>query len=511
MTNAEDTAIPGFGGEIFAPGDRDYNKKRHQYATSSYEDQQGKEGRMHPCLVAFPRRDTDDIGAAIKYAKANNKYIVARSGGHQYCGLSSGGEDTILLSMDHYDHLEVIKDGDKTYAKVGAGKRLTKIAEEFKNSGVTIPHGECPLVAIGGHVQTGGYGHLLRSYGLALDHVHEFKIFVDDGTLKTVQRPSVQDKNGLFWGVLGGGPGSFGVVTEITFECIRDKDHPHSWGYAGTFVYQKSLFLTAMKEIKRWTEMVANGDSSLPPDVDMCMTVASDKILGRGAFLLELVDGNKDGKDDGGANRRFLKKASENVLSGKSFWNRGLPCVGFEGDKSLSFMADAFVRRTGTTDDGREFPQPYKKRLNCTKRPLDTAFVNAFVDLLDRVVTSNTVNLVFQMFIGGGAYASPEPNPPLNSICHRDVTLGIVFDCFYKSNGLKDAENFQAEMEKLLPGFSGEQEVRMLWGSFGDVDISVEKIRKCYYDDETWKDLQSLKKQVDKGDLFHTEFTVQLP
>jgi len=107
------------------------------------------------------------------------------------------------------------------------------------------------------------------------------------------------------------------------------------------------------------------------------------------------------------------------------------------------------VRRSDFTRDGREFAEPYKKRLNCTKRPLSAAFVDAFVDLADRTANSGTVKLVIQMLFGGGAYASPEVTPPLTSICHRDTAAMIVFDCFYTSNGLQDAERFQAEMEGL--------------------------------------------------------------
>ena len=107
-------------------------------------------------------------------------------------------------------------------------------------------------------------------------------------------------------------------------------------------------------------------------------------------------------------------------------------------------MANSFVRRTGTTPDGREFADPYKKRLNCTKQPLTTTFVADFVDLVDRVVNSDKVLLCFQMFIGGGAFASPVPQPPVNSICNRDVVLGIVFDCFYEPGGEAEAEGFQS-------------------------------------------------------------------
>jgi hypothetical protein len=44
-----------------------------------------------------------------------------------------------------------------------------------------------------------------------------------------------------------------------------------------------------------------------------------------------------------------------------------------------------------------------------------------------------------------------------------------------------------------------------------DTNIANETVRRCYYDDDTWRDLQKLKKEMDGDDLFHTAFTVQLP
>src|SRR5262245_50646408 len=139
--------IPGFGGETFAPGTTEYEEKRTQYASPSYPEKQGPGGSMRPYLIAYPRPDSDDIPAAISFAKANNKRIVARSGGHQYSGMSSGGDDTVLLSMDLYKNLEIKAVGDKTFARVGVGTRLTDLAAAFKEHGVTMPHGECPQVA----------------------------------------------------------------------------------------------------------------------------------------------------------------------------------------------------------------------------------------------------------------------------------------------------------------------------------------------------------------------------
>jgi hypothetical protein len=118
---------------------------------------------------------------------------------------------------------------------------------------------------------------------------------------------------------------------------------------------------------------------------------------------------------------------------------------------------------------------------------LTTKFLKSFVDLIDRVVNSDKVLLCFQMFIGGGAYASVVPNPPVNTICHRDVTLCIVVDCFYKQGGEEEAEDFQRHMQELLVEFSDEREIRMLWGTFGDTRIREDHARKYHYDDETWR------------------------
>ena len=57
---------------------------------------------MQPFYLAYPE-DIDDIKVMIEMARILCKKIVARSGGHQYSGLSSGGIDTIVLSLDAFN------------------------------------------------------------------------------------------------------------------------------------------------------------------------------------------------------------------------------------------------------------------------------------------------------------------------------------------------------------------------------------------------------------------------
>jgi hypothetical protein len=43
---------------------------------------------------------------------------------------------------------------------------------------ISIPHGQCFLVNIGGHAQTGGWGNFLRGFGLCTDYVEAFDIIL---------------------------------------------------------------------------------------------------------------------------------------------------------------------------------------------------------------------------------------------------------------------------------------------------------------------------------------------
>jgi hypothetical protein len=172
------------------------------------------------------------------------------------------------------------------------------------------------------------------------------------------------------------------------------------------------------------------------------------------------------------------------------------------------------VRRFPTTTlDGRELKYPYKKRVNSTVRELSDEFIDRFVDLVDQVVMrTDGVYLVFQMFIGGGEYRYSKRRHE-TSIPRRDLVYGFVFDLFYDDGFEETAEQLQAEMQKIVDTvYSPEQEERLFWGSFGDFNMSEQKVVNYYYDDlDTYQKLQGLKQKLDPGDLFHTPFAVQLP
>src|SRR5262249_2646063 len=145
-------------------------------------------------------------------------------------------------------------------------------------------------------------------------------------------------------------------------------------------------------------------------------------------LLVELVHSNPGGSGevvDGDQEFHAIIQASD---AGAGVWL----LMTDQGPESLSTLSDSFVRRyPKTTLDGREFKYPYKKRVNVTTSALTSAFIEKFIDLVDRVVTTmDGVYLVFQMGIGGGALQSSSRRPA-TSIPRRDLVFIFVFDIFY--------------------------------------------------------------------------------
>jgi FAD/FMN-containing dehydrogenase len=92
---------------------------------------------MHPFLLAYPL-DELDITCIIDTARILLKKIVVRSGGHQYCGLSSGGEDTVVVCMDNFNTVSLNADG---LVEIGPCVPLKKAVKQFRDWGISLPHG----------------------------------------------------------------------------------------------------------------------------------------------------------------------------------------------------------------------------------------------------------------------------------------------------------------------------------------------------------------------------------
>jgi FAD/FMN-containing dehydrogenase len=116
---------------------------------------------------------------------------------------------------------KVTLDQSTGVATVGGGVRLGNMANEIYEQGKrALPHGTCPGVGVGGHATHGGYGHVSREYGLALDTIVAIDIVLANGTLVHATKDSSSE---IFWACRGACE-SFGIVTQFYMQTHAAPD-----------------------------------------------------------------------------------------------------------------------------------------------------------------------------------------------------------------------------------------------------------------------------------------------
>ncbi len=242
-------ALSEFTGEIYrrppAAVDPSYERMRYQYATTSLP-----AAHMSPAAILCPRSDAD-IVAAIRYARAHGVAIALRSGGHAMGGTSSTFGANVQLDMAHFN--DFVYDAPNNQVTISAGMRNGEVNARLReickdgdpNNHPFFPHGHCAGVGMGGHLHTGGYTLFERAFGMFIDHVARFRIILADCeacSIRWIHRPDRlapdPDNDELWFSVLGGSPGNFGIVTHVTANLLWDKDYPEARGYRGIYFYR---------------------------------------------------------------------------------------------------------------------------------------------------------------------------------------------------------------------------------------------------------------------------------
>ncbi|CAJ2678413.1 unnamed protein product [Trifolium pratense] len=169
-------------------------------------------------LAIITAKDNSHIQATIKCAKSNNIQIRIRSGGHDYEGFSYISDvPFVVLDMFHLNSVDVNLQEETAWVESGAtlGKLYYTIAK--KNNSLAFPSGVCFTIGAGGHFSGGGFGNLMRKFGLSVDNIIDAKIVDVNGNI--LDRKSMGED--LFWAIRGGGGASFGVILSWKLKLVQ--------------------------------------------------------------------------------------------------------------------------------------------------------------------------------------------------------------------------------------------------------------------------------------------------
>ncbi|XP_050225415.1 berberine bridge enzyme-like 8 [Mercurialis annua] len=157
------------------------------------------------------------IQASIICSKIHGIELRIRSGGHDYDGLSYVSTVPFII-LDMFNMRSVSIDIGDESAWIESGATLGEVYYWIaKKSGIHgYPAGVCPSVGVGGHLSGGGYGNLMRKFGLSVDNVVDAVIVDANG--RVLDREGMGED--LFWAIRGGGGASFCVVVSWKIRLV---------------------------------------------------------------------------------------------------------------------------------------------------------------------------------------------------------------------------------------------------------------------------------------------------
>ncbi|KAL2932996.1 Berberine bridge enzyme-like 8 [Bienertia sinuspersici] len=170
-----------------------------------------------PLAIVTPL-EKSHVQATIICARTHALEMRIRSGGHDYEGLSYVSLNPfIILDLFNLRSIDIDLQSDTAWVQTGAtvGELYYNIANVSNTR--AFPGGVCPTVGVGGHFTGGGYGNMLRKFGLTIDNVIDAEIVDASGTI--LYRKTMGED--LFWAIGGGGAASFCVVLAWKIRLVQ--------------------------------------------------------------------------------------------------------------------------------------------------------------------------------------------------------------------------------------------------------------------------------------------------
>jgi FAD/FMN-containing dehydrogenase len=183
---------------------------------------------------AVAARNTEDVVAAVNFARENRLRLVVKGGGHSYQGTSNAPDSLLVWTRAMNEialHDAFVGNGcagrqtAQPAVSIGAGAIWMHVYDAVTTkAGRYVQGGGCATVGVAGLIQSGGFGSFSKNYGMAAAGLLEAEVVTADGAVRIANACTNPE---LFWGLKGGGGGSLGIVTRIT---LRTRELPDFFG-----------------------------------------------------------------------------------------------------------------------------------------------------------------------------------------------------------------------------------------------------------------------------------------
>ena len=179
---------------------------------AAYDDARRLWNAIHdrrPAVIVCPTT-SQQIAAAVLFAREHDMEIVVKSGGHSAAGLR-GADGCFVIDLSQMRGVEV--DPATRIARSNGGALLGELDVAAQAHGLVCPVGVVGHTGVAGLTLGGGVGRLQRNFGLTIDNLAAVELVTADGRRV---RASETEEPELFWGLRGAG-WNFGIATAFEF------------------------------------------------------------------------------------------------------------------------------------------------------------------------------------------------------------------------------------------------------------------------------------------------------